>query len=186
MTSTDSFFGKNLVGQDPWERRGENDARIRSLEATLALIQTGAWTSFSPVLTASTTNPTGGTAFVQNGRYSRAGRTINASLRFRFGTSGAAAGSGTYRISLPVTAAISGTINKPIGSGYLYDSSSGQLSMALAYLDVTLAGTDLQILSLTDSGGPGPGGTAVVTNSAPWTWANNDELNFYVTYEAAS
>lgn len=35
----DSFFGVNLAGQDPWARRGENDAYVKSLESRIRLLE---------------------------------------------------------------------------------------------------------------------------------------------------
>jgi hypothetical protein len=37
---TDSLFTSNLVGQEPWARRGDNDARLRSLEVSRATDET--------------------------------------------------------------------------------------------------------------------------------------------------
>ena len=61
---------------------------------------TDAWTSYDPVLTASTTNPTGWT---QTGYYMQAGKLVIA--RFYVAAGGSmTAGSGTYRVALPVAA----------------------------------------------------------------------------------
>jgi hypothetical protein len=60
-----------------------------------------AWGVYTPVLTATTTNPTlgsGGTAF---GRWNKEGTNAVVAIFMKFGASGVGAGSGTYEISLP-------------------------------------------------------------------------------------
>jgi len=59
-----------------------------------------AWTSYTPTLTASTTNPTNWT---QTGYYMQAGKLVIAKFKLTAGAS-MTAGSGTYYIALPVTA----------------------------------------------------------------------------------
>lgn len=58
------------------------------------------YTAFTPVLTASTTNPTLGTGATAEGGYIHAGFQVFWWFRFIFGTS-MAAGSGDYRVGLP-------------------------------------------------------------------------------------
>lgn len=64
----------------------------------------GAWTSYTPTLTATTTNPTLGTSGTNSGRYMQIGKMVYFWLETYWGTTAGTAGSGTYQWSLPVTA----------------------------------------------------------------------------------
>lgn len=134
-----------------------------------------AWTAYTPALTATTTNPTLGTGSTAAGRYQRVGRSIWGQLNVKFGTSGTAAGSGTYRLSLPVTAR-SNTFAEVCGSGYILDASASDLRFCL----LRIVGTTIAEIYF----------TAVtnffVTHAVPWAWTINDEFNFSFLYEAAS
>ena len=134
---------------------------------------TDAWTSYTPTLTASTTNPTNWT---QTGYYCRVGKLVIAKGTL---TAGAAmtAGSGTYRIALPVNAqtALGNAVLE--GSTYLYDNSTGNAySIAVPYAANTAY---IQLVY----GTGGTGGT--VAHNAPWTWAASDSIQFAFSYEAA-
>src|SRR5262245_2307147 len=84
----------------------------------------GSWSSYTPQLTASSSNPTLGSGSVQNGRFTQIGKLIIVHIRVHFGSSGAAAGSGTYFISVPVTGTFFEENFQTIGSGNLFDSSA--------------------------------------------------------------
>ena len=133
----------------------------------------GAWTSFTPSLTATTTNPTLGSAATQSGLYTQIGKVVIARYRVRFGTSGAAAGSGTYEFSLPITAK---EANFVAGAGWLQDESAGARRLISAFLQSTTA---LRLVYEAASGYP------AVTEAAPYAWAASDQFIFTVTYEAA-
>ena len=134
---------------------------------------TDAWTAYTPTLTASTTNPTNWT---QTGYYARVGKLVIAKGTL---TAGGAmtAGSGTYRIALPVNAqtALGNAVLE--GSTYLYDNSTGNAySIAVPYAANTAY---IQLVY----GTGGTGGT--VAHNAPWTWAASDSIQFAFSYEAA-
>ena len=134
---------------------------------------TDAWTSYTPTLTASTTNPTNWT---QTGYYARVGKLVIAKGTL---TAGGAmtAGSGTYRIALPVNArtALGNAVLE--GSTYLYDNSTGNAySIAVPYAANTAY---IQLVY----GTGGTGGT--VAHNAPWAWAASDTIQFAFSYEAA-
>lgn len=133
----------------------------------------GAYSSYTPALTAVTTNPTLGTGAVQQGRYAQDNKTVTGHAYIKFGTSGVAAGSGSYRISLPVAADMGMTV-RVLGSGDIYDASASTLNLVALAL---VSSTTVQLLC--------PGATAVIANSVPWTWAANDELGIAFTYQAA-
>lgn len=72
------------------------------------------WTTYTPVLTGSTTNPT----YTASGQYIQVGNTVHFNAVFTL----TAAGSGNYSISLPVTAA--NTL--ATFTGYLKDVSAAR------------------------------------------------------------
>lgn len=147
----------------------------------------GTWETWTPTLTASTTNPTLGSGAVQAGRYQRIGNGMVAfSATIIFGTSGVAAGSGLYTISLPVA---------PVGAG-----TFAGIQQVTGTIEDTSAGTRLSCSGWIQDGTTGivrliyGGGTGAVTDSStncsvgsgtPWTWAASDRLDFSGTYMIA-
>jgi hypothetical protein len=110
-----------------------------------------AWTDYTPALTAFTTNPTLGTGSVQYGRRFQIGKLVVCQFKIKFGTSGTAAGSGLYFVSIPTaTTANAVTHNLPVGHGYLLDNSSGGPG---AYRQVTFyaATTTTALVALGDN-----------------------------------
>lgn len=132
-----------------------------------------AWTSFTPALTASTTSPTLGTGSADSGKYVQLGKIVVCSLAITFGTSGVAAGSGTYRITLPVNAS-AGFVGLWAGQGLGYDSSAGTSHQIQAAVN------NASYIELWDMSA-----NSYVTASAPWTWAASDQIKLVITYEAA-
>ncbi len=134
---------------------------------------TDAWTSYTPTLTASTTNPTNWT---QTGYYMQAGKLVVAKFVLTAGGS-MTKGSGTYRVALPVNA------NTAMGSLYigtvtLRDASTGNTYYPQA------AVTNTAYITLNYAATYG-GGAADVTDTAPWTWAASDTISATIVYEAA-
>jgi hypothetical protein len=131
---------------------------------------TDAWTSYTPTLTASTTNPTNWT---QTGYYCQVGKLVHVKVRLVAGAS-MTVGSGTYRFALPTTAAL--TLGTEIaGAFWLYDSSSGNAWLASGNLFGTYANL------ICAAGGTG----TTVTNALPWVWAASDTITGSFTYEAS-
>lgn len=129
---------------------------------------TDAWSAYTPTLTASTTNPTGWT---QTGYYMQAGKLVIA--RFYVAAGGSmTAGSGTYRVALPVAANM--TAQQQPGNVLAWDTSAGNAAQALALIS---ASTYAQLLL--------PGTAGFVSHAVPWTWASGDYLNGTLIYEAA-
>jgi hypothetical protein len=133
-----------------------------------------AWASYTSTLTATTTPPDLGTGGSTVGRYIKIGRTVHFRAQVTFGGAGRNAGSGTYRIAIPVTAA-TGT----------------QQVVAMQF---TCAGNDYRAIGQINSGADfitfiryGDGGTALyATHANPAAWANGDYFTVTGTYEAAS
>jgi hypothetical protein len=132
----------------------------------------GAWQAYTPALTADTTNPTLGTGSEVTGRYVQLGKLVIGEARIIFGTSGAAAGSGAYRVSLPVSPTNNGDAPAGIVNGR--DNSVPVYQVAVALVD-----SANQWLILRGHGVLGWGA------AIPWTWAASDWIKVVFAYEAA-
>jgi hypothetical protein len=128
--------------------------------------------TYVPVLTAATTNPTLGTGSVASGRYTLfGGNWCTTRGTIQFGSSGAAAGSGQYFISLPFTANANITAGvSHLGCCVIRDNSAGDLRSATAY-----AAAGASTFSIVQ--------TAVVASGSPWAWATADYISWDMTYE---
>jgi hypothetical protein len=129
------------------------------------------WETWTPALTASTTNPTLGTGSSRSGRYGQIDALAYGQGQINFGSAGVSAGSGFYFVSLPITAQGTG---KVIGQFQFYDSSAGAVYLGTLISDTTTR-------SLMYYNNP----SSVVTNSTPFTWAANDFIRYTFQYEAA-
>jgi hypothetical protein len=117
----ESFFGANAVGQESWERRGQNEGRIRALEtrlntaeAELVLIDSGAWTPYTPTMSWTLGNGT------LTGKYCRMGRAIFFDILLVLGSTTTASGNLTFGVPAAMVdtdAAIS------LGSTMCYDAT---------------------------------------------------------------
>jgi hypothetical protein len=134
---------------------------------------TDAWTSYTPTLTASTTNPTNWT---QTGYYCQVGKLVHVKGKLLAGAS-MTAGSGTYRVALPATANTSISDIVLGGTLYAWDNSAGVgYTIGVCYLG---SSTYFQMFHANNYG------ANIYTNTVPWTWAANDFIQFAFTYEAA-
>lgn len=134
-----------------------------------------AWTSYTPTLTASTTSPTNWT---QTGYYMRAGKLVIAAFDLTAGGS-MTAGSGNYRIALPVAASTSLTY-EVIGIITCYDNSAS--ATARPYADLSTANS---YFTMTYPATWPSGAQTSVSNTAPWTWAASDAIRGTIIYQAA-
>lgn len=143
--------------------------------------QVGAWRSWTPTLTASVTNPTLGTGSAAEGFYMKIGRTVIAQFAILFGSSGVNAGSGVYRIDLPVVATqrFTGIGWHNVGDVRLVDFGSGE-----ARASIGLNSTGL--ITMTYPAAWPTGAATSVGAAAPWTWAATDQMHGRLIYEAAS
>lgn len=130
--------------------------------------------SFSPALTASTTNPTLGTGALQEGNWTRNGELCIGRAYIQFGTAGVAAGSGTYFVSAPVQIADTGMLKVIVGSGQVIDANTLDIRVANFYW---LSG-DTQRFRITVEG------ASDATNAQPWVWAANDQIAYEFSYPA--
>lgn len=128
---------------------------------------TGTWT---PTLSAVTTNPTLGSGSIQQGRYRVSQGWLKAHVYVQFGSSGAAAGSGIYELDLPAGLTLWTAAALGIGRWTAYDNNANLAAAG----EVAIASTTKVRLSYPATH---PTGTPTnVRNSAPWTWANSDNI----------
>jgi hypothetical protein len=135
----------------------------------------GGWTYYTPVLTASVTNPTLGTGGGTAGAYMQIGTIVHFYATALFGSSGFSAGAGTYFMSLPSTAAAA-AVSQLAGYGLVVDASAG----AVTTIVTTLNSTTQAQMFLTETGSYG-----LVRANAPYTTGASDEIRISGTYEAA-
>lgn len=137
------------------------------------------WTSYTPQLQASTTNPTTGTGGTRAGRYIQVGKMVTYQFFFQFGTSGMNAGAGIYRLVLPVTATrttLGG--NFTAGTVRLYDNDLNK-NISLNFF-VHDADTYIRMAWHAHNDGAND-----VSATSPWTWAASDIITGTIIYEAA-
>lgn len=135
----------------------------------------GAWNSYTPTLTASSSNPTLGSGSTTTGRYTQVGKAVEGYFNVTFGTSGTAAGSGDYRISVP--ASISSNYNgQPIGRVAVFCGTS------YGYFDLIPSSTYM----LMRYAQAWPTGTlTTVTHAAPAAWTTSNYMRGWFSYEAS-
>lgn len=131
--------------------------------------------TYTPTLSATTTPPTMGTGNIRSGYYTiLPGPAIHFQFFIKFGTSGSAAGSGTYTVSLPVNSAspFGSSAHSSLGAAMLADQSASSLRVGTVFVD----GSDLTTVRFVTEGG------VPTTSSAPWAWANGDYLSGSIIY----
>lgn len=167
-----------------------HDDHHRALGTAVEAIETqlvGAFDSYTPTLTASTTSPTMGANSSLTGYYKRLGRRVEGYAVIVFGDSGVSAGSGYYGLSLPVVPV---DRNQPIGIGYVFDqSANSRFLVASAAISTPLwaASTKKCIIVTSNATNEGFGtGQNPVGAATPWTWAENDQIIVNFNYEAAA
>lgn len=167
-----------------------HDDHHRALGVAVEAIETqivGAYTSYTPTLTGSSSNPTLGSGSSATGYYKRLGRMVFGYCTVAFGTSGVAAGSGYYGLLLPVAPV---NRDQPIGIGYCYDNSdNNRFVVAAAAVSPYYwsAATAKAIIVVTNVAGAGIGtGANPVGAAVPWTWAASDSISLQFNYEAAA
>lgn len=132
--------------------------------------------SYTPVLTASSSNPSLGTGAVSTGLIWASGQRIDVVFNIVFGTS-PSAGSGQYRVSLPDAYPVAPSLvgvaypDTAIGICRLIDSGTDD-TQATAVVDVDQNWFNLYDVVDGD----------IVTNANPWTWAAGDVLTGTLTY----
>lgn len=149
---------------------------VISLDADFPLTGTAlTQVSWTPTLDAITTAPTLGSGSSTSGYYLKIGRLVIAWGIIQFGSSGAAAGSGEYLVSLPVTSSTDGTaLAQIMGLVHLLDSGTNNHIGA-----ATLHDSSRFRMYVDNSANR-------VSNSVPFTWTNNDRIAFVIAYFAST
>lgn len=150
-------------------------ASANNTYATKTDFPADAWTSYTPSLTASTTSPTLGTGSTATGRYKQVGKIVTGWAKLTFGTSGINAGTGIYRISLPIAAASAD--DQVCGAGILQDSSANTAYTIVPHIPNT---GYVQLYQHQTSGA-----TQVVFQDNPINIAASDRLMIHFVYEVA-
>ena len=131
-----------------WETDTENYVSYNASLGTWVVLGKMLTATYTPTLTATTTNPTLGSGGSASGRYTMyGGKFVTCRGTIAFGTSGTNAGSGQYLIALPFSASSAITGGVPsVGSGLIrcagstaivnFFASSGSSTMAA----ITVAG----------------------------------------------
>ena len=150
-------------------------ASANNLYATKIDFPADAWISYTPSLTSSGTTPTLGTGSIATGKYKKIGKTVFGWAKIEFGTSGVSAGTGIYRISLPIASASAD--EQTCGSGILQDSSANTAYTLVSHIPNT---GYVQLYQHQTSGA-----TQVVFNDNPINIAASDRLMINFTYEVS-
>lgn len=132
------------------------------------------WTSYTPALTAATTNPTLGTGSVQSAEYRINGDMLECRGYIAFGTSGAAAGSGSYFISLPP--GVSLVDGRPGGArliGSAIIKSAGAFTFGVIHGEATTSPFSLRWFNA--------GALTPVSSASPGAFTNNDSIAWEFT-----
>lgn len=134
--------------------------------------------SYTPTLTATTTNPTLGSGSSQIGRYTQVGKLVVGEANVTFGASGVAAGNGVFLISLPTA------VDASIGTGMICGAFTIKCAGLYTRGDLWLntAGTGLCRLTYTSVA---VNGSYVSTaHNAPGAWAAFDSIQIAFHYLA--
>jgi hypothetical protein len=133
-----------------------------------------AWTSYTPVWTAASTNPVIGNGTI-TGAYKVIGKTCFVRARVVMGSS-TTYGSGAWYISLPVSASTAYTIIMP----------ATMLDNGTNWYSATVNGGRLGSTSRSEIQWQNTSGVAVsITSTVPFTWGSTDEFEFNGSYEIA-
>ena len=176
LTSIVPLMGQGASGQvaNLMELRDGGGALVVSVDTagnfTSTNFKSGAWTSYTPSWTATTTNPVIGNGSIA-GRYKQIDKVVICEFRLVPGST-TTFGSGNYRLSLPVTSAT------------LAGGTSGQIGTALLFAASTSFGGCLQV-DTNNIAVYFHGLTGQMTPTAPVTFANGNDLRIFYTYEAA-
>ena len=130
-----------------------------------------AWESWTPVWSASTTNPVIGNGFI-GGSYCRINKTVIADGYVIAGST-TTFGTGNYRISVPISPMISS--NGLIGYATLFDASAGYISYAGVASQNSTSLVEFRLGAASNLFGP----------TVPVTMANADQFRFQLIYQAA-
>ena len=130
-----------------------------------------AWESWTPVWTASTTNPVIGNGTI-SGSYTRINKLVIAEGAIIMGST-TTYGTGTYRISLPFGTAVSQ--NGAVGYATIFDASAGYIGYTGLATQASTSVFEFRIGN----------GLGQFQPTVPITLANADQFRFTLIYQAA-
>jgi heptaprenylglyceryl phosphate synthase len=130
-----------------------------------------AWESWTPVWTASTTNPVIGNGFIV-GTYCRINKIVIAEGYVIAGST-TTFGTGTYRISVPISPMIS--TNALVGYATILDASAGYISYSGVASQASTTLVEFRLGAASNLFAP----------TVPVTMANADQFRFQLIYQAA-
>jgi hypothetical protein len=136
------------------------------------------WTTYTPVLTASTTNPVLGNGSI-TGRYVNIGATIIGEIRVIAGTAGFSRGLGAYSISLPTPAVFENF--QPVGQVVVRDEGPGLNYFGTA---IFTGGINDKVQLFMHSQTATFDEGIAVTDSLPFEFSANDKILIQLTYES--
>lgn len=135
------------------------------------LIGSGVRQTYTPTLTASSSNPTLGSGSSATGYYVQNGELVSVQISILFGSSGAAAGSGTYRLSLPPVTPHA-TQGRFVGSCFVFNDGTARIGVC----DLDPANTRITLWTHSTTG--------AVSNTL-FTSPNDDQVHASFWYIAA-
>ncbi len=135
------------------------------------------WTTYTPLLVGSTTNPTIGNGTLQ-GRYVSIGATVIGEIQIIAGTVGFNRGAGTYTVSLPTNAVFEQY--QPVGQVVMRDEGPGITYFGTAIF--TNQANRIELFMHSQSAQFDEG--SAVTDSSPFLFSANDKILIHFQYEA--
>lgn len=131
--------------------------------------------TYTPALTAASSNPTLGSGSTAQGLWTQQGGIAMVWWDIGFGSSGVGAGSGIYRVSLPVDIAPGALARISVGSGVALDSSvATDLGSSVFTCRMAAGLPDRVVMAVEES--------TLVTAAAPFAWAAGDSLTGFCAY----
>lgn len=133
----------------------------------------GGWQAYTPTWRGSTTNPAIGNGTIR-ARYSIINKTAVLQCFIGMGST-TTYGSGRYDVTVPSGVLVSGTAYQDVlGSAFFYDNSATS-----AVPGVVVRGPTNDVVTFRITGSA----FGDVTPTAPFTFANSDQISFIATYE---
>jgi hypothetical protein len=154
----------------------ELQLRVLAIENSAASVKAAqddmltGWIPYTPVITATGTNPTLGAASTATGSYKKVGKTVIGRIDLMFGSSGINKGSGFYYFSLPLTPVQNSGV---IGAGYIWDNAAKNLWTTT----VRLYGTKAEMIHTSGLS------RYRSSESIPMVWIGGDGMGANFTYE---
>ena len=160
------------------ERLRVKESLNKSLADTYYLgVSMGVWASYTPIWTASTTNPVLGNGSLI-GRYCVVGKLCTMSVKLVIGST-TTLGTGNWAFSIPLPM-IAGDATAPVYIGTAHCRNLGVMSYVLAvYLEPNISTTKTAYFVQDNTN------SINLTPTVPFAWSTGDILTFEITYELA-